>query len=78
MPRFPIKLRPLHLIGTVALLLLLLPQASAVADREFKTTPMMRLETRTLIQINRLLIQLNEESNLDVVVILGVMGYLLG
>jgi len=49
--RSPIKLRPLHLIGTVALLLLLLPQASAVADREFKTTPIMRLETRTLIQM---------------------------
>jgi len=31
-----------------------------------------------IIQINRLLIQLNEESILDVVVILGVMGYLLG
>ena len=51
MSRSPIKLRPLHLIGTVALLLLLLPQASAVADREFKTTPIMRLETRTLIQM---------------------------
>ncbi len=51
MSRSLIKLRPLHFIGTVALLLLLLPQASAVADREFKTTPIMRLETRTLIQM---------------------------
>ena len=51
MLRSPIKLRPRHLVGTVALLLLLLPQASAVADREFKTTPIMRLETRTLIQM---------------------------
>ena len=34
-----------------ALALLLLTSASAVPDREFKTTPVMRLETRTLVQM---------------------------
>jgi len=35
----------------LALALLLLTAARAVPDREFKTTPVMRLETRTLVQL---------------------------
>jgi carboxyl-terminal processing protease len=35
----------------LALALLLLTAARAVPDREFKTTPIMRLETRTLVQL---------------------------
>lgn len=45
------KLFPLPLARIFALALLLLVSAFAVPDREFKTTQVMRLETRTLVQM---------------------------
>ncbi len=45
------KLFPLALARIFALSLALLSSALAVPDREFKTTQLMRLETRTLVQM---------------------------
>jgi len=38
-------------VSLIVLALLLLPAALAVQDREFKTTPVMKQETRTLVQL---------------------------
>ena len=45
------KLLPRSLAKAVALSLALFTAAFAAADRDFKTTPVMRLETRTLVQM---------------------------
>ena len=45
------KSHPLSLARAIALSLALLTSAFAVPDRDFKTTPVMRLETRTLVQM---------------------------
>lgn len=45
------KFRPLFHARAIALSLALLSTALAVPDRDFKTTPVMRLETRTLVQM---------------------------